>query len=161
MDKSFRNDMFTKLNLDAQAMSTLTSIDREYSLYEIAIMTRAGAAKLVGLHDRGHLGVGAGADITVYTDQPDREAMFAKPDYVFKDGELVVRNGQVVKVTWGSTHTVKPEFDRSIEKDLKKYFDRYHTINMENFKVRDDEIAEDGRGKVIVQACEGRRERSE
>jgi len=161
MDKSFRNDMFAKLNLDAQAMSTLTSIDREYSLYEIAIMTRAGAAKLVGLHDRGHLGVGAGADITVYTDQPDREAMFAKPDYVFKDGELVVRNGQVVKVTWGSTHTVKPEFDRSIEKDLKKYFDQYHTINMENFKVRDDEIAEGGRGKVIVQACEGRREKSE
>ena len=55
MDKGFRNDMFTKLNLDAQAMSTLNSIDREYSLYEIAIMTRAGAARLVGLHDRGHL----------------------------------------------------------------------------------------------------------
>lgn len=161
MDKSFRNDMFTKLNLDAQAMSTLTSIDREYSLYEIAIMTRAGAAKLVGLHDRGHLGVGAGADITVYTDQADRETMFAKPDYVFKDGELVVRNGQVVKVTWGSTHTVKPEFDRAIEKDLKKYFDQYHTMNMENFKIREDEIAEGGRGKVIVQACEGRREKSE
>ncbi len=161
MDKSFRNDTFAKLNLDAQAMSTLTSIDREYSLYEIAIMTRAGAAKLVGLHDRGHLGVGAGADITVYTDQADREAMFAKPDYVFKDGELVVRNGQVVKVTWGSTHTVKPEFDRGIEKALKKYFDQYHTINMENFKIREDEVAEGGRGKVIVQACEGRREKTE
>ena len=53
-------------------------------------MTRAGAAKLIGLNDRGHLGVGAAADITIYTDQPDREAMFAKPDYVFKDGELVV-----------------------------------------------------------------------
>lgn len=161
MDKSFRNDTFAKLNLDAQAMSTLTSIDREYSLYEIAIMTRAGAAKLVGLHDRGHLGVGAGADITVYTDQTDREAMFGKPDYVFKDGELVVRNGQVVKVTWGSTHTVKPEFDRGIEKDLKKYFDQYHTMNMENFKISEDEIAESGRGKVIVQACEGRREKAE
>lgn len=161
MDKSFRNETFAKLNLDAQAMSTLTSIDREYSLYEIAIMTRAGAAKLVGLHDRGHLGVGAGADITVYTDNADREVMFSKPDYVFKDGELVVRNGQVVKVTWGCTHTVKPEFDRGIEKDLKKYFDQYHTINMENFKVREDEIAEGGRGKVIVQACEGRREKTE
>lgn len=161
MDKSFRNDMFTKLNLDAQAMSTLPTIDREYSLYEIAIMTRAGAARLVGLHDRGHLGVGAAADITVYTDQSDKEAMFAKPDYVFKDGELVVRNGQVVKVTWGSTHTVKPEFDQSIEKDLQKYFYRYHTVNMENFKVKADEIAEGGRGKVIVQACEGRRDRAE
>jgi formylmethanofuran dehydrogenase subunit A len=161
MDKSFRNDMFTKLNLDAQAMSTLNSIDREYSLYEIAIMTRAGAARLVGLHDRGHLGVGAGADITVYTDDPDREKMFSKPDYVFKDGELVVKDGQVVKVTWGHTHTVKPEFDRGIEKDLKQYFDQYHTMSMENFKVSSDEIAEGGRGGVIVQACEGRREKSE
>ena len=160
MDKTFRNDMFAKLNLDAQAMSTLTSIDREYSLYDIAIMTRAGAAKLVGLHDRGHLGIGAGADITVYTDHPDREKMFAKPDYVFKDGELVVKDGQVVKVTWGHTHTVKPEFDRGIEKDIKKYFDTYHTMNMENFKVSNDEIAEGGRGGVIVQACEGRREKS-
>ena len=160
MDKSFRNDMFAKLNLDAQAMSTLTSIDREYSLYEIAIMTRAGAAKLVGLHDRGHLGVGAGADITVYTDNPDREKMFEKPDYVFKDGELVVKDGQVVKVTWGHTHTVKPEFDRGIEKDIKKYFDTYHTMNMENFKVSSDEIAEGGRGGVVVQACEGRRDKS-
>jgi len=160
MDKSFRNDMFAKLNLDAQAMSTLTSIDREYSLYEIAIMTRAGAAKLVGLHDRGHLGVGAGADITVYTDNPDREKMFSKPDYVFKDGELVVKDGQVVKVTWGHTHTVKPEFDRGIEKDLKQYFDRYHTMSMENFKVSSDEIAEGGRGGVVVQACEGRRDKS-
>jgi formylmethanofuran dehydrogenase subunit A len=161
MDKSFRNDMYTKLNLDAQAMSTLNSIDREYSLYEIAIMTRAGAARLVGLHDRGHLGVGAGADITVYTDHPDREKMFSKPDYVFKDGELVVKDGEVVKVTWGHTHTVKPEFDRSIEKDLKQYFDRYHTMSMDNFKVSSDEIAEGGRGGVIVQACEGRREKSE
>jgi formylmethanofuran dehydrogenase subunit A len=153
--------MFAKLNLDAQAMSTLSTIKREYSLYEIAIMTRAGAAKLVGLHDRGHLGVGAAADITVYTDDADREKMFAKPDYVFKDGELVVRNGQVVKVTWGSTHTVKPEFDRSgIEKDLKQYFDRYHTMNMENFKIADDEIAEGDRGRVVVQECKGRREKS-
>lgn len=160
MDKSFRNDMFTKLNLDAQAMSTLTSIEREYSLYEIAIMTRAGAAKLVGLHDRGHLGVGGAADITVYTDNPDREAMFAKPDYVFKDGELVVRDGQVVKVTWGSTHTVKPDFDRSIEKDLKQYFDRYHTMNMENYKVSAAELEDGGRGKVIVQEAKGRREKT-
>jgi formylmethanofuran dehydrogenase subunit A len=160
MDKTFRNDMFAKLNLDAQAMSTLTSLDREYSLYDIAIMTRAGAAKLVGLHDRGHLGVGAGADITVYSDNPDREKMFEKPDYVFKDGELVVKDGQVVKVTWGHTHTVKPEFDRGIEKDIKKYFDTYHTMNMENFKVSSDEIAEGGRGGVVVQACEGRREKS-
>jgi len=150
MDKSFRNEAFAKLNLDAQAMSNLTSLDREYSLYEIAIMTRAGAAKLIGLNDRGHLGVGGGADITVYTDQPDREAMFAKPDYVFKDGQLVVKDGNIVKVTWGATHTTKPEFDIGVEKDLKDYFDKYHTIQMDSMKISDDEISNDGRGSVIV-----------
>jgi formylmethanofuran dehydrogenase subunit A len=150
MDKSFRNDAFAKLNLDAQAMSNLTSLDREYSLYEIAIMTRAGAAKLIGLNDRGHLGVGAAADITVYTDQPDREAMFAKPDYVFKNGELVVKNGQVVKVVWGVTHTAKPAFDIGVEKDLKNYFDRYQTIQLDNFKISNDEISDDGRGQVVT-----------
>ena len=150
MDKSFRNEAFAKLNLDAQAMSNLTSLNREYSLYEIAIMTRAGAAKLIGLNDRGHLGVGAGADITVYTDQANREAMFAKPDYVFKDGELVVKDGKVVKVVWGTTHTTKPAFDIGVEKDLKDYFNRYHTMQLDNVKIHDDEISSDGRGSINV-----------
>jgi len=142
-------DAFGKLNLDAQAMSNLTAIDREYSLYEIATMTRAGAAKLIGLNDRGHLGIGAAADITVYTEQADKEAMFAKPNYVFKDGELVVRDGEVVKVVWGKTHTAKPDYDQSVENGLKDYFDKYHTIQMDNFKISDDEMAADGRNSII------------
>lgn len=150
MDKNFRNEAFAKLNLDAQAMSNLTSLNREYSLYEIAIMTRAGAARLIGLNNCGHLGVGAQADITVYTDQPDREAMFAKPDYVFKDGELVVKDGRVVKVVWGKTHTAKPAFDSGIEKGLKQYFDKYHTIQLDNFKIMDDEISDDGLGRIVI-----------
>ena len=150
MDRSFRNEAFAKLNLDAQAMSNLNSLNREYSLYDIAIMTRAGAAKLIGLNDRGHLSVGAGADITVYTDQANREAMFAKPDYVFKDGELVVKDGKVVKVVWGATHTTKPSFDIGVEKDLKDYFNQYHTMQLDNFKINDEEISGDGRGSIIV-----------
>jgi len=150
MDKSFRNEAFAKLNLDAQSMSNLTSLDREYSLYDIAIMTRAGASKLIGMNDRGHLSVGANADITVYTDQENREAMFAKPDYVFKNGELVVKDGAVVKVVWGATHTAKPAFDISVEKELKEYFDRYQTIGLDNFKISDAEIFDDGRGSVVV-----------
>lgn len=150
MDKSFRNEAFAKLNLDAQAMSNLTSLNREYSLYEIAIMTRAGASKLIGLNNCGHLGIGASADITVYTDQADREAMFAKPDYVFKNGELVVKNGQVVKVVWGATHTAKPAFDIGVEKDLKDYFNQYQTIQLDHFKISDAEIGSDGHGSVVV-----------
>lgn len=150
MDKHFRNEAFAKLNLDAQAMSNLLSLDREYSLYDIATMTRAGAAGLIGLNDRGHLGIGAAADITVYTDQADREAMFSKPDYVFKNGELVVKDGKVVKVVWGATHTTKPAFDPGVEKDLSAYFAKYQTMQMANFKISNDEIADDGRGSIVV-----------
>lgn len=41
-------------------MTTLASIEREYTLQEIAIMTRAGAAKLIGLQNRGGLSAGIG-----------------------------------------------------------------------------------------------------
>lgn len=152
-NKSFRNDMLATINPDAAALSTLGSIDREYSLYEIAIMTRAGAARLLGLRDRGHLSPGAAADITVYRENDDVEKMFASPEYVFKDGELVVRHGEVIKIVWGNLHTVKPEFDSGIEKRLQDYFERYHTMSMQNFKIRDWEIEHDGRSRIMVHPC--------
>ncbi|BBL73893.1 formylmethanofuran dehydrogenase subunit A [Methylomagnum ishizawai] len=154
MDRSFRNDRLARINPDAAAYSTLGSIDREYSLYEIAIMTRAGAARILGLRDRGHLGAGAAADITVYTQQDDKEAMFTRPDYVFKDGALVVKHGEVVDIVWGNVHTVKPDFDRAaIETRLKPYFERYMTMKMDNFIIRDWEIEHDGRSKILVHPC--------
>jgi formylmethanofuran dehydrogenase subunit A len=151
MDRSFRNDMLQKINPDAAAAGTLKALTREYTLDEIAIMTRAGPARSLGLKDRGHLGVGASADITVYKDDPNREAMFATPELVFKNGELIVKKGKVVKVVNGATHVARPDYDRAIEKPLKDYFDRFHTMRMENFKLGDDEILDRGRGSIIVQ----------
>jgi formylmethanofuran dehydrogenase subunit A len=154
MDKTFRNEQLARLNPEAAALSTLASINREYSLYEIAIMTRAGPARILGLGDRGHLGPGAAADITVYEDLADREQMFATPTHVFKDGELVAKNGKIVKVTRGNTHVVKPEFDRGIEKELNKYFDRYQTMRLNSFIINDDEMSEIGHGsRLHVHEC--------
>jgi len=155
MDRSFRNDMLATIHPEAQKMTTLGSITREYSLNEIAIMTRAGAAKIIGLKDRGGLGPGNWADITVYTENSDRQKMFEKPDYVFKDGELVVVDGQVVHTKWGTTHIVKPDWDASVENELKGYFDRYLTMKLGNFKISDDEITEDGRGSLTVHPTKG------
>ena len=151
MDRGFRNDMLQKIHPDAAAQSILGSLTREYTLDEIAILTRAGPARSLGLQDRGHLGAGASADITVYQDNADREAMFATPELVFKNGELIVRNGKVVKVVQGATHVVRPDFDRAIEKPLKDYFDRFHTIRMDNFKLSDEEIVDGDRGRIVVQ----------
>ena len=153
MDRSFRNDMLSTINKQAATVSILSSLDREYSLYEIAIMTRAAPARSLGLKNRGHLGAGAMADITIYDDIGNKEKMFSKPAYVFKDGELIVRNGKIVKVIKGNTHTLRPEYDKSIERSLKKYFDKYQTIKLGNFKIDDDEILEHGNNKIIIQPC--------
>ncbi len=163
MDKTFRKEMLRTIHPEAQKQCLLGSLDREYSLYEIAIMTRAGPAKSLGLMDRGHLGAGASADITVYENLDNREAMFQTPLFVFKNGNLIVRNGKVVKVVAGATHVARPQYDKGIEKHLKEYFDKYHTVQMDNFRISDDEIVASNCGHtggecgcVIVQPTKAR-----
>jgi formylmethanofuran dehydrogenase subunit A len=151
-DRGFRDEMFEKINPEARAASILGSLKREYSLYEIAILTRAGPARTLGLTDRGHLGAGAAADIVVYRDDADRERMFATPEYVFKDGELIVRDGRLVKITSGSVHTVKPAYDRSIEAKAADYFERYQTSSVDSFRISRDELCECG-SALIVHEC--------
>ncbi|WP_119461627.1 formylmethanofuran dehydrogenase subunit A [Rhodospirillaceae bacterium SYSU D60014] len=153
MDRGFRRDMLKTINKHAAAASTLGGIEREYSLYEIAILTRAAPARSLGLLDRGHLGVGAVADITVYTERENREAMFARPDYVFKDGRLIARNGEVTDIVWGATHVVRPEFDQGIEGPLEDYFNRFQTVRLGNFRVTDDEMEDEGRSRLVRHPC--------
>ncbi len=156
-DSGFRNHMLEHLHPDAAAHSRLAELGREYSLYEIAIMTRASPARLLGLTDRGHLGVGAAADITVYEPHEDRERMFARPLYVFKDGVLVVRDGEISQVVRGMTHVVRPEYDPEIEKRLAPYFERYHSVRMQNFPITDAEMREGIGSSPQVAHCGGRR----
>jgi formylmethanofuran dehydrogenase subunit A len=153
-DRSFRNDRLASIEPAAAAQSALKDIAREYSLYEIAIMTRAGPARILGLEDRGHLGAGAAADVVIYEPQADSEAMFRAPRYVFKDARLVAERGEVKAVSFGSIHTVKPEFDRGIESSLEAYFSRYQTLSMASFRIGDDEVRDIGRARdIVVHPC--------
>jgi formylmethanofuran dehydrogenase subunit A len=159
MDRSFRNERLEQLHADVAEHSHLKAMEREYSLYEIAILTRAGPARILGLTDRGHLGEGAAADIAVYDHQPDPEAMFARPSLVFKDGEPVIEDGHLTQVRWGGTHAVAPEYDAGIEDRLADYFERYHTVRLGNFKIAADELAgPHSPGLLPVQTTGGRQQ---
>jgi formylmethanofuran dehydrogenase subunit A len=154
MDKRFRDEQLAKLNPEAQVASALPELKREFSLYDIAIITRAGPARLLGLKDRGHLGVGAAADIAVYRDDADRERMFTSPAYVFKDGQLVARDGTLVATPTGGIHFVSPEFDRGIEKTLRAYGDANLVGNPAHAAISDDEICACCRGgRLLPVAC--------
>lgn len=126
MDRDLRAQWLATLPAAAKEVTTLASIRREYSLGEIATMTRAAPAKLLGLADRGHLGPGAIADVAVYADGADRAEMFRAASLVFKDGDVVVRNGEVTHYRWGRALTVAPGHDRAIERRMRDYYsERY------------------------------------
>jgi formylmethanofuran dehydrogenase subunit A len=137
MDANERGRWMERLPKAAMQMSILSQLKREYNLYEIATMTRAAPAKLLGLTDRGQLGVGAAADIAVYTEQADKTAMFASADYVFKDGVLIVEHGQAKPYRWGRTHVVQPAYDPQIEAWLGRYSETEMGIPARSFAVPD------------------------
>ena len=137
MDRSYRDDQLKRVNQKLLAGSAMADgIAREYTLNEIAIITRAGPARLLGLRDKGHLGVGAEADITVYVPDADRARMFATPRYVVKAGTLVVEEGQLRRAPEGRRLHVKPEYDNVVERDLRRYFEQRATVSFDNYPVR-------------------------
>ncbi len=135
MDRDYRAEVFEGIHHGAKKGALLPELDREYSLYEIAIITRAGTARALGLWNKGHLGVGADADVTIYARLDDKEEMFARPRYVLKGGEVVVRDGQVVRELPGRTLYVAPPYDPGIEADLRAHFEECYTISFDNYPV--------------------------
>ncbi|HUU24244.1 MAG TPA: formylmethanofuran dehydrogenase subunit A [Methyloceanibacter sp.] len=137
MDKNERARWLDGVPEAARQHSNLAEITRELTLSELAVITRGAPAKLLGLTDRGHLGAGAIADVAVYTEQKNKTKMFSAADLVFKSGNLVVRKGKVVRVTWGRCYHVEPGFDAQIEKRVKAYYDRYFGADPSWFGVTD------------------------
>ena len=142
MSRDLRSQWMADLPAAATAVTTLSSIAREYTLPEIATMTRSAPAKLLGLRDRGHLGAGAVADVAVYDDDADRAKMFRAAALVFKDGELVVRNGKVTQRRYGRTLTVAPQRDRAIDRRMKAYYEERYGLADDFVKVPDHALGQ-------------------
>jgi formylmethanofuran dehydrogenase subunit A len=146
MDREFRNEAIRRVNRKAMKRTVLLDdLDREYTLEEIAIITRAGPARLLGLRDKGHLGIGADADITIYDDREDREAMFAAPRYVIKDGRPVVEDGELREVGAGRLLRVGAAYDPSIEPTLEELFEERYSVQFASYPVRERWLLEPAR----------------
>jgi formylmethanofuran dehydrogenase subunit A len=136
MSRDYRREVLQRLPDFVKERCTLFDLDREYTLNEIAIITRAGPAKMLGLKDKGHLGIGADADITVYTPCRNLRTMFELPRYVFKAGELIVEQGEIRRVPFGATQCVAPEYDSAITTHLKPWFEKHYSMQFSNFAVQ-------------------------
>jgi formylmethanofuran dehydrogenase subunit A len=124
----------------------------KYSLYELAIITRAGTAKALGLKNKGHLGVGADADVSIYNINPETQDItqnykpvrraFSNAVYTIKDGEIVVKDAEIVatppgRTIWLDVQTKEP---CRIDEEMKRKFKDYWTIEFDNYPVTDHYI---------------------
>jgi formylmethanofuran dehydrogenase subunit A len=137
MDKSFRHEEMKRVNQKALDNCSLRDLEREYSLYEIAIITRAGPAKVLGLTNKGHLGVGADADITIYDEMEDKEMMFNAPRYVIKSGNNIIEDHEFRNDFLGKLLHIAPEYDKKIEEVVQPFFESYYSIEFSNYAVDD------------------------
>ncbi len=133
MDYDFRMSIFEQLHPEVKKTSLLPTLKREYSLNEIAMMTRWGPAQALGLNEHyGRLQTGAFGDIVVYRNDRNPQAMFAIPEKVFRRGRLVYQNGSFMESYCPKVrHEATPKFDPSIVKSLKRVWDDYYTVSLE------------------------------
>jgi len=98
------------------------------------------------MHDKGHLGVGADADITIYDDdEEDREAMFAAPRHVIKDGQAVVEDGELRAAGAGRLLRVAAEYDPDIEPALEQLFEDRYSVQFASYPVQEPWLLEPAR----------------
>jgi formylmethanofuran dehydrogenase subunit A len=143
MDRAYRDDQISRANPRAiRRTALLDGLEREYTLNEIAIITRAAPARRLGLRAKGHLGIGADADVTIYHDRADREEMFSVPRYVIKGGELAVEDGELRRSDDGLLLCSRAGFDREISQVLEPLFGDRYTVAFEHYPVRDPALRE-------------------
>jgi formylmethanofuran dehydrogenase subunit A len=135
MNADFRRDCLKSLTPHARERIFLPDITREYTLYEIAIITSAGPARALALPQKGQLGVGADADLVIYHEDKDVAKMFSHPRYVIKAGEVVVEEGEIRNVVEGRPFLVQTTYDPDIEGYLRPFFESYYTMSFENYPV--------------------------
>ena len=146
MSESFREQTFNECHKWANDRSELGGVDREMSLYDLAILTRANPAKTIGMvHRKGSLGVGADADVTIYDLDPSKLDVnnheeliqkFSRAAYTIKDGEIAVKDGEIVALPTQRTYYSDIAIDSAAEKtmldDVKDWF-RYYSIGFNHY----------------------------
>jgi len=139
MDRNFRQEMISRMPESLGERCPLNDLDREYTLNEIAIITRAAPAKILGLSSKGHLGIGADADITIYSQQENITEMFQRPNAVFKAGELIVKQGELLQKQTGQLLRPTFEYDATSLKNLQQWFNENYSIRFGNYHIGEEE----------------------
>ena len=140
----------TMKNTDKVINATyIHGIDRELTLFEIAQMTRSGPAKCLGLANiYGGLAPGMNGDVSVFdlnyknmpSDAEKIETALQRAACFIKDGEIVVKDGEVVSHGHKKTVWVKVKMPENpqVTRDVSQAFHQgTYTVDISNYPVRE------------------------
>jgi formylmethanofuran dehydrogenase subunit A len=138
MDRQRRSEMLDRLPAAVRDHCSLGEITREYSLFEIAIITRAAPARILGLTRKGHLGPGADGDVSLYQPDSDLQRMFELPRYVIKQGQVIVDDGELREQFPGTTLHAAPEFDDACLPHVQHWFHQHYSLQFANYAIEEE-----------------------
>ena len=122
-DSTYRDECLARLPEAVRERTGLREISRSYSLSELAIITRAAPAKMLGLTHKGHLGAGADGDVTIYQPSDDLRKMFAMPRWVVKSGVVIVDDTEIRNLAAGVTHRSNvPELEPEALEPIRRWW---------------------------------------
>jgi formylmethanofuran dehydrogenase subunit A len=145
--KKARDATQKKCNAKSKKKSILASIDRELTLYELAIMTRAGTARALNMPNKGHLGIGADGDVAIFNINPEKldiakkfrtaRKAFTKAAYTIKAGEVIVKDGEVLQHVEGKTRwaDITMKNPLQITEEVRQKFRETYSIEFENYPI--------------------------
>ena len=141
MNKDVRSRMVDAANPKAMAWTQLPSVSRQMTLAEIAVITRAGPARALGLWQKGHLGPGADADVTIYNDNgADPQRMFQSPRYVIKAGHVLVDDSRIQEPIQGAKLRASIEPNDHGEQLTGDWFARHGSYDISQFGMHEHEL---------------------
>jgi formylmethanofuran dehydrogenase subunit A len=140
MDRGLRAEALAALPEAARARTRLGELTREYSLAEIAIVTRAAPARMLGMTDKGRLGPGADADVTVFAPDDDKRRMFSQPRYVVKSGVVILDDGEFQAAPMGRTYYVEAAFNEAVEARVRDWFEGSYSLRFSSYALGDCDV---------------------
>ena len=67
--------------------------------------------------------------------------MFGRAAYVFKDGDLVVKDGEITHYRWGKALTAQSAADKAMVRRLEDYHEHRYGLSLDWFTFPDSAIA--------------------
>jgi formylmethanofuran dehydrogenase subunit A len=147
MDKQYRDAQLAGVSKVALERTKLAEMDRVYSLDEIAVITRAGTARCLGMANKGHLGEGAEGSVAIYDLDP---ATATAPEIIkaFRNTWCTIKSGVVAsrvdnveasimgKTIWTDIHVPEDQLAALVQQVKKEWNGRY-TVSYNNYPVFD------------------------